>query len=112
MLKIEKKIILDEYIGKDWRHEWRRSRRRCYSAVYHAIIGPTFSASISWSGRAAKGKERKIALQKYGKIVRIIGLICNKADYQYTAEMCNRDLKYKIIKYCQSRYGECESDIK
>lgn len=80
--------------------------------VYHAIIGPTFSASISWSGRAAKGKERKIALQKYGKIVRIIGLICNKADYQYTAEMCNRDLKYKIIKYCQSRYGECESDIK
>lgn len=78
--------------------------------VYHAIIAPKFSASITWSGRAGKGKAKKIALSKYGRIVQIIASVCNKADERYTTEKCTRDLKYKVIKYSQSRFGESDNE--
>lgn len=78
--------------------------------VYHEIIELKFSASISWSGRAGRGKGKKIALSKYDRIVRMIASICNKADEHYTTEKCTRDLKYKVIKYSQSRFGESDNE--
>lgn len=70
----------------------------------HAIIEPTFLPSISWSGRG-RGKELKIALSKYTKIVNLIAEILNKADENFDQLKTIQCLKYKIIKYAPAKFG-------
>lgn len=74
------------------------------------MIAPKFLPSISWSGRAGKGKERKIPLVKYGRIVSTICSLCNKADKNYGNEVCVKDLKYKILKYAPSKFAENDTE--
>lgn len=71
-----------------------------------AIILPQFLSNITWSGRAAKGKDRKIALSKYGNIVTLITSICHKIDASYEPDECTKDLKYKILKYAHNKYSD------
>lgn len=66
--------------------------------LVHAIIAPKMLATISWSGRAGRGKE-KIPLQKYHNTVSLISSLCRKADTRYTHEKILQDVKYKILKY-------------
>lgn len=70
-----------------------------------AIMKPELLLQISWTGRAGKGKEKKIALQKYGRIMKLITSLCEKADRNYKAAKSTEDLKYKILKYAQAKYG-------
>lgn len=73
--------------------------------VMHALITPTFSASITWSGRSKKNT-KKVALSKYTQIVNVITSICNKADNSYTPDDCLKDIKYKVIKHAQGKFGQ------
>lgn len=82
-------------------------------SVYYSIFSPTFAANISWTGRAGAGKQKKLALDKYARIVKCIASICNAADRTYNMEKCKNDLKYKVIKYAVGKFrndsGNCES---
>lgn len=75
-----------------------------------SLIDRGFWSSISWSGRAGKGKEKKIALSKYMKVVRAVCILCQKADQQYKKEQCENDIKYKIIKYAYGKNTKNNSD--
>lgn len=74
--------------------------------LVHALITPKMLATISWSGRSGKGKEKKIPFSKYNNTINLITSICNKADSKYTSDECVKDIKYKILKYAQGKYGD------
>lgn len=76
-------------------------------ALVHSIITPKMLSNVSWSGRAGKGKEKKIALSKYDNIIALITSLCQKSDDTYTSNECLKDLKYKILKYA---YSKCNDD--
>lgn len=82
-------------------------------SVYYSIFSSTFAAYISWTGRAGAGKQKKLALAKYARIVKCITSICSAADKTYNMEKCKNDLKYKVIKYAEGKFrngsGNCES---
>lgn len=73
--------------------------------LVHSLIAPIYLAQISWSGRAGKGKSKKVPLSKYANLLRLICEICSKADRAYNHEICINDLKYKVIKYAHSKYS-------
>lgn len=75
-----------------------------------AIFEPKMLNRISWTGRAASGKAKKIAISKYSNILRLITNLCEKADSTYKSEECLYDLKYKIIKYAHAKYGETNAE--
>lgn len=79
-------------------------------SVYYAIVSLKFAASISWSGRAGVGKQKKLALNKYERIVRFIATVCSAADSTYNVEKCKNDLKHKVIKYTESKFGNGSSN--
>lgn len=84
-------------------------RSKVLEPIVHALIAPILLSSISWSGRAGKGKSKKIALSKYAGIVRIICSLCQKADKSSDSEQCIKDIKYKIIKYAYEKYSDNNS---
>lgn len=63
--------------------------------VVHSLISPKFLSSISWTGRG-RGKERKISLNFYE----------NLADTKFSQLKTLNTLKYKIIKYAQTKFGD------
>lgn len=73
--------------------------------VVHSLISPKFLSSISWTGRG-RGKERKISLNFYENLVNLITLIVNKADTKFSQLKTLNTLKYKIIKYAQTKFGD------
>lgn len=73
--------------------------------VVHSLISPTFLSSISWTGRGKKN-EKKIALSLYENAVNLISFTLNKADSHFNHLKTVNNLKYKIIKYAQSKFGE------
>lgn len=73
--------------------------------LVHALIAPNFLSNISWTGRG-KGKEKKIALNAYVKLLNLITVTLNKADKSYNQLKTENDLKYKIIKYATAKYGD------
>lgn len=73
--------------------------------LVHSLITPTFLSSISWTGRG-KGKEKKIALNAYVKLLNLITVTLNKADKSYNQLKTENELKYKIIKYARTEYGD------
>lgn len=72
--------------------------------IVHALIAPEFLPNISWSGRG-RGKELKIALSKYTRIINLIAEIVNMADGNFDHLRTLKDLKYKILKYAPAKYG-------
>lgn len=77
--------------------------------VVHALIAPVFLPSISWSGRG-RGKEIKISLSKYTRIINLIVETLNKSDRKFDHLKTTKDLKYRILKYAPAKFGQKEKD--
>lgn len=77
--------------------------------VVHALIAPDFLPSISWSGRG-RGKEEKIALSKYTKLINLIVETVIRADATFDNLQTIKSLKYKILKYAPAKYGSKEKN--
>lgn len=67
--------------------------------IVHALISHVFLSDITWTGKAGKGKEKKIALEKYANIVRVIFSLCHNADRSYTLKNCQNGVIYKVLKH-------------
>lgn len=70
--------------------------------VVLSIIEKKMLANISWTGRSAEG-ETKIPLSAFRNIVKLISSICQTADSTYDEVECVEHLKYKILKYADSK---------
>lgn len=67
--------------------------------IVQALISHVFLSDITWTGKAGKGKEKKIALEKYANIVRVIFSLCHNADHSYTLQKCRNAVIYKVLKH-------------
>lgn len=74
-------------------------------SVVHKVIQPAFLPKISWSGRG-RGNETKIALCQYSNVINLISIVVNRGDRKFNQGETEKCLKYKIIKYAPTRFGE------
>lgn len=73
--------------------------KKVLQAIVQSVIAPEFLSTISWTGRAASGKSKKIALETYKNVKMLFSDVAILADKKLTIEMVEHILKYKIIKY-------------
>lgn len=79
--------------------------------LIHAIIVPQMLTKISWTGRAGRGKEKKVVLSKYGNILSLITSLCELADRTYKPMECTEHIKHRVLKYA-AKYLEENSSAK
>lgn len=79
--------------------------------IIHTLIATNLLPSITWSGRTSKGKEKKIPLEKYSNILRLIYSLCHLSDSSYPYQTCEHDLKYKVIKYAHGKYAHDKTTV-
>lgn len=73
--------------------------KKVVQAIVQSTISPIFLSTISWTGRAASGKSKKIALETYTNVLKLFSDVSILADKKLNEKAVKHILKYKIIKY-------------
>lgn len=100
VISFQKSVL--QKIGGDGRVDGKKMLEE----LVNSIITPKMLSNITWSGRAGKGKDKKIALQKYKNIVALMTSLTGEFAAKYTTVQCLKDLKYKILKYAYDKHQE------
>lgn len=84
----------------------RANGRKVVQSIYETIISRDFLSSITWTGRAAKGKPKKERFEAFQHIIGFISELCILADKSLDNQKVEELLKYKVIKYAYLRTEE------